>query len=104
MKIPLVPIAILGVGRGGLQCGCDILDVVPSDRDEPHNPFRPERGDDTGGTAAPIIAHEYRSSEAEPVHQAQEIAPERRLLPGSWSRRIAESRRAVAPQIRNDDA
>src|SRR5215469_1441850 len=61
VEIPLIPITVFGIRRGGLQCRRNVLNVVASDRDEPCNPIRPQRGHDAGSTATPIIAREYRT-------------------------------------------
>src|SRR5271163_3225124 len=103
MEIPLVPIAVFSIRRGGLQGSRDILDVVPGDRDEPRNSLRPQRGDNAGSTTTPIIARKYCSPDAEPIHQAEEVVPERCLLTGSRNSRISESGWPVAAQIWNDD-
>jgi len=101
MEIPLVPIAVFSIRRGGQQCSRDVLNVVPGDRDEPRNSLWPQRRHDASGTTTPIIARKYRAPEAEPIHQTQEIAPERFLLAGTQGSRIAEAGRPIAAQIRD---
>src|SRR5271170_4673019 len=103
MEIPLVPIAVFSIRRGGQQCSRDVLNVVPGDRDEPRNSLWPQRRHDASGTTTPIIARKYCSPDAEPIHQTQEIAPERSLLAGTQGSRIAEAGRPIAAQIWNDD-
>src|SRR5690349_16605358 len=103
MEIPLVPIAVFSIRRGGPQCSRDVLNVVPGDRDEPRDPLWPQRRDDAGGTTTPIIAREYRAPEAQTIHQTQEIMPERCLLARPRRIRISEPCRAIAAQIRNND-
>jgi hypothetical protein len=84
-----------------MQSRCS--ECCTGNRDKPRNPFGPQRGHDAGSTTTPIIACEYRPPKAEPVHEAEQIVPERSLLPRTRNTRIAESGRPVAAQIWNDD-
>jgi hypothetical protein len=57
----LVPEPVLAIRWGRLARSGDVLDIVAADRDQRSDALRPQRGDDAGGAAAPIIAGECRA-------------------------------------------
>src|SRR5216683_605094 len=99
VEIVLVPQAMLLLGRCRLARGRDVLDVVTRAAHQATHPFGPQGRCDTGGAAAPVVAGQGRSIDAERIHELQQVVAQRRLLARTRRRGRQESRRTVAAQI-----
>src|SRR5439155_17666207 len=96
--------AVLAIGWGRRARSSDVLDIVASDRDQRGDAFRPQRRNDAGRAATPIIAGECGALETERVEKFQEIAAECGLLPGTRGLRVEKPGRPIAAQIRDQHA
>ena len=104
LEIILVPQRDLALGFGRDHGPRDILDQVAVHAYEPDAALRPQRSANAGRAAAPIVAGENGTLDAERIHQRHQVRPDRGLLARARRRRIAETRRTVATQIGHDDA
>ena len=91
-------------GRRRLGVGGYVQDVVAADRDQSAGPLGPQRGHHTRGSSAPIVADQHRALDPEPVHQGEQIMPQRCLLAGAQRVLAKKARRAEAAQVRRDCA
>ena len=104
VEVVLVPEAVLLLGvRWTLGRG-DVLNVVAAGGDQAAHPRWPQRRDDAGGPAAPVVADEVALGQAERIHEVEQILAQGRLLARTRRLRIAKTRRAVAAQIRHQRA
>jgi len=67
VKIPLVPVSVLGGGGLRLAGGGNVLDIVAGDRDETADPLGPQRGDHASRATTPIVTGEDRKLQIERV-------------------------------------
>ncbi len=104
VEVVLVPEAVLLRGWRGLGRGGDVLDVVTVDGDQPFDALRPERGDDAGGAAAPVVAGEGGRWDVQGIHEVQQVLAEGGLLAGARGFFREKSGWAVAAQVRHQNA
>ena len=76
----------------------NVLDVVTRDRHQSAHARGPQRGDDAGRPAAPIIAGQQRPIDAERIQKIAQVRAQRRLLAGAHG---CGERKRVAPKPRN---
>ena len=65
---------MLILGRRRLIGAGNALDVVAADCDEPMDALRPERGCDTGGSSALVVASQSRGTDVQGVEQSEQIS------------------------------
>jgi hypothetical protein len=89
----------LRFGRAG-----DVLNIVAVDRNKAAHALWPQRRDDAGGAAGPVIAGEHGTLRGKDIEQFAQVLAERGLL--SRTRRLggAKARRPKAAQVRHDHA
>src|ERR1044072_1888585 len=98
VEVVLVPVAMLRCGRGGILEGRGIEEVGALAAHQAAHTLGLQRGDDAGGTSAPVVARQGGAPDAELLHELHEIVSQRRLLARAQGRCREEARRAVAAQ------
>ena len=104
VEIILVPEPVLRRRIERFHGGGDILQVIAVAGNKAAHALRPQRGNDAGSAAAPIVAGKHGALDSERSHQLPQIVAERRLLTRSRRLRRQKPRRTEAAQIRHDDA
>src|SRR5580692_10114976 len=102
MEIILVPETMLLLRRSRVYRSGDVLKVIRVAANQTAHAFRPQRGYDARGAAAPIVTGEHRALDIERIHQFAQIVAKRGLLTGTWRIAGNKARRAEAAQIRHD--
>jgi len=103
MKIVLVPKLMLDRGRLRLHGTGDELDVVAATGYQAADAFGPQRSDDAGGTASPVVACQRGSADLESIHQRQKIVAQHGLLSRARGVGRQEARGAVAAKVGCND-
>src|SRR5438105_14600994 len=101
-KVVLVPPPQFSRWRQRLQVCLEVGDQITAHGDERLAAFRPERRDDGGRSRSPIETRNDCLLDPESIHQSDNVESNGRLLtvPERFARE--KTRRAVAPQIRDD--
>jgi hypothetical protein len=84
----------------GRQVGHD----VAVDRHEPQAALGPERREDAGGARTPVVADHHGTIDLQGIEQGDLVQRHGRLLGRARCIAVDEARRAMAPQVRHDDA
>src|SRR5918992_2545986 len=103
-EVELIPPLELGLGWERLLVGLTAADQVPAHGNERLAAFRPECRDDGRGPSAPVAARDDGLVDAQRVHQCHDVEGDHRRLTVSYGAGGEKARRAVAPDIRHDDA
>src|SRR5262249_58970505 len=75
VKVVLVPVAILDLRRLRAGRRRDVLDVVAAAGHEAAHALRPQRRDDAGRAAAPVVPAEHGAPNVEGSHHLDQVSP-----------------------------